>query len=128
MDPSLAKALGRNVRDCSCNCGDDSPDGAVCCPCNCPCGYCYLLGKVADCCPCPPPPPPPKSKTCFPSFAKVYLESGKMIAVRDLQLGDKVQTGMDCGRDAFNLSSKITYQEIWKKSSVGRWKQRATPL
>ena len=30
---------------------------------------------------------------CFPSFAKVKLENGKPLAMSELQIGDKVQTG-----------------------------------
>ena len=30
---------------------------------------------------------------CFPSLAKVKLENGKSLAMSELQIGDKVQTG-----------------------------------
>ena len=31
---------------------------------------------------------------CFPSTAKVNLENGKSVRMSELQVGDKVQTGM----------------------------------
>ena len=93
MEPSFLRSPGRDARRCDCNCGDDSPDGALCCPCNCPCDYCHSYGVVYECCQCRPP-PPPKSSSCFPSFAKVMIENGKMITMSDLQLGDRLETGM----------------------------------
>ena len=30
---------------------------------------------------------------CFPSVAKVKVENGKLLAMSELQIGDKVQTG-----------------------------------
>ena len=40
-----------------------------------------------------PPPPPPPSKKCFPSTAKVKLESGKLVKMSELQIGDQIETG-----------------------------------
>ena len=39
------------------------------------------------------PPPPPPSKKCFPSTAKVKLESGKFVKMSELQIGDQIKTG-----------------------------------
>ena len=46
--------------------------------------------------PLPPPPPLPKlpPPSCFPSTARVSLESGNSIRMSKLQIGDKIQTGM----------------------------------
>ena len=35
-----------------------------------------------------------KKKGCFPSTARVNLENGKVIKMSELQIGDKVQTGI----------------------------------
>ena len=32
--------------------------------------------------------------SCFPSAGKVNLENGKVVMISELQVGDKVQTGM----------------------------------
>ena len=32
---------------------------------------------------------------CFPSTARVHLENGKVVTMSELQVGDRVQTGMD---------------------------------
>ena len=34
------------------------------------------------------------NKGCFPSSVKVRLEDGKSVAMSDLQIGDRVQTGL----------------------------------
>ena len=39
------------------------------------------------------PPPPPPSKKCFPSTARVNLETGKSVSMSELQIGDKIQIG-----------------------------------
>ena len=46
-----------------------------------------------------PPPCPPcecglNDCSCFPSTATVNLENGKAVTMSELQVGDKVQTGM----------------------------------
>ena len=43
----------------------------------------------------PPPPPPPSSSACFPSLAKVNFENGPSKAMSELQVGDRVQTGLN---------------------------------
>ena len=53
--------------------------------------------------PPPPPPPPPKKKGCFPSSAKVNLEKGKVIRMAELQIGDKVQTGLVIKQSVFYI-------------------------
>ena len=35
-----------------------------------------------------------KKKKCFPSISKVKLESGKIVTMSELQIGDNVQTGL----------------------------------
>ena len=35
-----------------------------------------------------------ESKGCFPSMAKVKVETGKLVTMSELQIGDRVQTGM----------------------------------
>ena len=65
--------------DCACN--SDNSD-YVCrrgdaCPCDC-------TGKCAE---------------CFPSAAKVKLENGNFVTMAELQIGDKIQTGMVHWRD-----------------------------
>ena len=49
--------------------------------------------QASECCNCPTPPPPPPS--CFPAESTVKLATGKTVAMYELQIGDKVQTGMD---------------------------------
>ena len=104
---------------CGCPCGQCfHPDDNkfVCCPCNCAC-ICYFEkekefrccgcckcgdctsrglsifvnhnGVHTGCCECSS-----SSSGCFPSTAQVILESGKSVAMSELQIGDKVQTGM----------------------------------
>ena len=36
-----------------------------------------------------------KRPPCFPSTAKVNLQTGKTVAMSELQIGDSVQTGMN---------------------------------
>ena len=43
--------------------------------------------------PPPPPPPPPSGGGCFPSSAKVKIETGKYVRMSELQIGDQVQAG-----------------------------------
>ena len=43
----------------------------------------------------------------------------------DLQVGDQVQTGMDCVRHSFILSMQTICQEFWKDLSGVRSTQRA---
>ena len=59
-------------------------------------GYCYACDPSPDgsgCClknqACP------GSSGCFPSASKVKIENGKLVAMSELQKGDKVQTGTD---------------------------------
>ena len=42
----------------------------------------------------PPPPPPPPPPSCFPSESKVNLENGKSVTMSELNIGDRVQTGI----------------------------------
>ena len=43
-----------------------------------------------ECTPCDP----SRKRNCFPATASVKLESGKQIKMSELQVGDRVQTGM----------------------------------
>ena len=52
------------------------------------------------------PPPPPPSSSCFPSTATVNLENGKTVTMSELQVGNKVQTGME---SAMSLQMKVGY-------------------
>ena len=38
-------------------------------------------------------PSPSSSSGCFPSESRVKLENGKLVAMSELQIGDKIQTG-----------------------------------
>ena len=44
---------------------------------------CFTENKTPDC-----------ENNCFPSTAKVNLENGKSVRMSELQVGDKVQTGI----------------------------------
>ena len=60
---------------------------------NCP-SLCYAkCGNTYHCCVAPP--PPQESENCFPSSARVLLENGKSVTMSELQIGDRVQTGMN---------------------------------
>ena len=62
----------------------------MCNPCGCPCGVCENgVGGLKCCGNCP------SSGTCFQAIARVTLESGKSLAMFELQIGDKVKTGKD---------------------------------
>ena len=68
-----------------------------CASCGCPCGdYFSTSSNQYECKTCPPPPPPANTggDDCFPSAARVSLENGKSVMMSELQIGDKVQTGM----------------------------------
>ena len=83
---------------CGCECDHihRCHNGKSICPrrCDCPCGVLVethgaLTGPngeeaTSDCKPC----------GCFPSDATVKLANGKTLAMSDLQIGDRVQTGM----------------------------------
>ena len=43
------------------------------------------------CCECNQPPP---SKRCFPAEAKIKLQNGRLMSMSELQIGERVQTGM----------------------------------
>ena len=43
------------------------------------------------CCECKQPPP---SSKCFPAAAKIKLQNGRLMSMSELQIGDRVQTGM----------------------------------
>ena len=49
-------------------------------------------GTTFECCHCLPSPPPPG---CFSAKSTAKLATGKTITMSKLQIGDKVQTGMD---------------------------------
>ena len=56
--------------------------------------YCKIRYKhISDSDPTTTTPPPP-SKPCFPLNAKVKVENGKSVQMSELQIGDRVQTGM----------------------------------
>ena len=90
---------------CNCPCGAcyNTPlEKWSCCPCGCDCGVCHReitsLSQLTNvhgegqshdtgglfCCKC----------SCFPSAARVNLDNGKLGAMSELQVGDKVQTGI----------------------------------
>ena len=48
----------------------------------CACGEFCCDGKNGEC-------------KCFPSAAKVSLENGKSLVISELQVGDRVQAGME---------------------------------
>ena len=74
----------------------DRSNNARCCPrCDCECGlilngFALLAApggtaSTASCRPC--------SGSCFPAGATVRMETGKSVAMSELQIGDQVQTG-----------------------------------
>ena len=77
--------------ECPCYLGLVKSTGVqVCNPCGCPCGVCENgVGGLKCCGNCP------SSGTCFQAIARVTLESGKSLAMFELQIGDKVKTGKD---------------------------------
>ena len=91
--------------NCPCPCYDTVQKKTRCCRCDCKCGYKFskkfLWNSGAPKC--------KKCKggfsvpiigtvdTCFPATALVKLETGISIAMSELQVGDRVQTGMKLG-------------------------------
>ena len=61
---------------------------------------------VWECCECPPPP-----SGCFPSTARMTLESGKSVTMSELQTGDRVQAG----EDIYLFSNNILKENSTKK-------------
>ena len=39
------------------------------------------------------------SSSCFPSEAKVQIENGKSVVMSELQIGDRVQTGISIDKN-----------------------------
>ena len=75
-------------------------------------------GVHTSCCECPPPPPPPpppsgkkNNNGCFPGTAQVILETGKSATMSELQIGDKVQTGM---KHRFSYIFLIFFKTVYK--------------
>ena len=59
---------------------------------DCP-SLCYAkCDNTYHCCVAPPP-PPPASENCFPSSARLMLESGKSVTMSELKIGDRIETG-----------------------------------
>ena len=65
----------------------------------CFCGGCPE--NVGGCCSCPP---------CFPSKSTVKLENGKTKQMSDLQIGDRVQTGMEKNK----VKYRVKYSTVKK--------------
>ena len=109
----------RSSDECTCHVGSWSGIEADSCPRNslCPNGYgqlsqaidsgCEFGDCIGECktdgvtsyhcchsCPTPPPPPSSSGGGCFPSSATVSIENGKSISMSNLQVGDRVQTGI----------------------------------
>ena len=85
------KQLGL-CRACGCECGiwfsKKLNRVLLCKPCGCKCGMCESREGTLNCCTCT------GKKTCFPSSARVSLENGKTVRMSELQIGDRVQTGI----------------------------------
>ena len=116
------KARTHNCPDCVCNA--ISADFAGCCPCNCPCSVCP--GQITyinyRCCTCSPPSSSSDSgEGCFPSFAKVNLENGKSVTMSELQVGDRVQTGIDVWYTPSFLSENVLGIQ-WNMKWLVWWK------
>ena len=69
--------------------------------------------------PTPPSPPPPLPPSCFPSASKDYLENGKSVTMPELQIGDKVQTGIDIRNASQPLSLRIL---LWRDKKISKIK------
>ena len=113
---------------CSCINMTRLPPGVVNCPNNC-IAYC-VTRQSFHCCLCdgdviPRPAQPTTTTTtttaapsggggCFASTARVSLENGKSVAISELQVGDRVQTGMDVIFENFRIrySNKLTRKII----------------
>ena len=67
-----------------------------------------------------PPSPSSISSSCFPSFAKVGIENGKVIAMSDLQLGDRIETGMGICQPIFVLP-EVFGKESKLKLDLHKW-------
>ena len=110
--------------NCKCVCYYEDDEEFRCCTRCCKCGDCTSTGVAilvdhegvfTGCCKCdsspPSPPPPQKNNPCFPGTAQVILETGKSVTMSELQIGDKVQTGMKHQFSLFFLfSSKTVYK------------------
>ena len=71
--------------------------GALSCPTECfaDCGNTY------HCCDTPPPPATTATEQCIPSTARVILDNGQSATMSQLQIGDRVQTGINMGKFPF---------------------------
>ena len=56
--------------------------------------HCWGDGAVKCCFTEPTSPDCSVRRSCFPSTAKINLENGKSVRMAELQVGDRVQTGM----------------------------------
>ena len=84
---------------CPCPCYDFENKKTRCCRCDCKCGYSFRKqswwgSSAPKCAKCRISDFSSISSTCFPTTALVKLETGISIAMSELQVGDKVQTGM----------------------------------
>ena len=50
---------------------------------------------------------------CFPSSARVNLPNGKVISMSELQIGDKVQTGIIINKEVYILLHCRRYARKW---------------
>ena len=55
------------------------------------------------CCECNP---------CFPAEARVSLESGKSLTMSELEIGDRIQTGIKNVHSGFKMKNKILFYPI----------------
>ena len=62
------------------------------------------IEREPHCCPC-------GSRPCFPSVARVSLESGRSISMAELQVGDRVQAG-NCNFNVDLYTSNYLKQEV----------------
>ena len=99
-------------KPCNCQCGgcvNHETTFTSCCPCGCNHGVCWRKPSFAIilspkgysgwfCC----------KKNCFPSIAKVSLESGKSITMDELEIGDRIQAGEHMHYSAMKLNIVIS--------------------
>ena len=85
---------------------------------------CIIIEMITDIRQISQPPSPSssssKSSSCFPSFAKVNIENGKVITMSDLQLGDRVETGMGICQPIFVLP-EVFGKESKQKLDLHKW-------
>ena len=119
-----------SCKPCNCQCGvchHRATNLPFCCPCGCKYGICWLQPSFIIivspihsygplCC--------MNEYNCFPSKAKVSLESGNAITMDELEIGDRIQAGEHILYSAMktkHCNSCLNLFFIKKEISISIW-------